>query len=72
LDDGWAWCETPVGNRRRRQNHRQMKHATKPGKVSISHSARDFGPKSENLRSILRQAGMTRSELEETYFRLFG
>jgi predicted RNA binding protein YcfA (HicA-like mRNA interferase family) len=48
--DGWAVVVT-VGS------HRQMKHPTKPGRVTVAgHPSDDIHPKT--LKSILTQAGL--------------
>ncbi|MBE6815304.1 MAG: type II toxin-antitoxin system HicA family toxin [Ruminococcaceae bacterium] len=48
LDDGW-YCYTQKGS------HRQYKHKTKPGKVTIPfHGGQDIDPRTE--KSILKQA----------------
>lgn len=70
--DGWQWAESPLGQRTKRQRHLSMKHPTKAGKVSISHGITEFGPKTDLFRSILRQAGLSRKDLEAIYFTLFG
>ena len=49
-DDGWYHVRT-VGS------HRQFKHASKPGKVTVAgHPSMDLHPRT--LRSILSQAGL--------------
>ncbi|MFI5935956.1 type II toxin-antitoxin system HicA family toxin [Actinoplanes sp. NPDC051494] len=49
--DGWEWVTT-------RGSHRQYKHPTKPGRVTIAGKpSKDLPPGLE--RSILRQAGLT-------------
>ena len=49
-NDGW-FVVTTVGS------HRQMKHPTKPGRVTVAgHLADDLHPKT--LKSILTQAGL--------------
>lgn len=49
-NDGWSLIAT-VGS------HRQLKHPTKPGRVTVSgHPSDDIHPKT--LRSILTQAGL--------------
>lgn len=48
--DGWA----EVGAR---GSHRQFKHPTKPGRVTVPHPKRDLP--AGTLRSIERQAGIT-------------
>ena len=47
--DGWRLVHQ-VGS------HRQYKHPTKPGKVTVPHPKKDL-PK-ETLKSILKQAGL--------------
>jgi predicted RNA binding protein YcfA (HicA-like mRNA interferase family) len=48
--DGWVYIYT-------RGDHRQFKHPTKPGRVTVAgHRNADLHPKT--LRSILRQAGL--------------
>jgi predicted RNA binding protein YcfA (HicA-like mRNA interferase family) len=48
--DGWSLVAT-------RGSHRQFKHATKPGRVTIAgHLADDLAP--GTLNSILKQAGL--------------
>ncbi len=49
-DDGWYEVRT-VGS------HRQLKHATKPGKVTVSGQASE-DLQTGTLKSILRQAGL--------------
>ena len=49
-DDGWYLIATEG-------SHRQFKHLTKPGRVTVSgHPSDDIHPKT--LRSILTQAGL--------------
>jgi predicted RNA binding protein YcfA (HicA-like mRNA interferase family) len=48
--DGWRLA-------RRRGSHRQFKHATKPGRVTIAGNDGD-DVKAGTLASILRQAGL--------------
>ncbi len=49
-DDGWAIVA-------RKGSHRQYKHPTKPGRVTIAgHPKDDLAPGTQN--SILRQAGL--------------
>jgi predicted RNA binding protein YcfA (HicA-like mRNA interferase family) len=49
-DDGWRF----IGQK---GSHRQFKHLTKPGRVTVAgHDSDDLHPKI--LRSIFRQAGM--------------
>lgn len=67
--DGWYWWTDPQGGR---QRHLAMKHPVKRTKVTISHNAKEFGPRSDNLRSILVQAGLTRARLTEIYFGIYG
>ena len=44
---------------RQRSSHRQFKHPTKPGLVTVAgHPPAELAPKT--LRSILRQAGLSR------------
>ncbi len=51
-DDGWQEIAT-------RGSHRQLKHPTKPGRVTVAGKpADDLHPKT--LASILRQAGIQR------------
>lgn len=51
-DDGWAV-------KRQRGSHRQLKHPTKPGTVTVPGKlSDDLNPKT--ARSILRQAGLDR------------
>ena len=48
--DGW-------GLARQRGSHRQFKHSTKPGLVTVAgHPPKVLGPKT--VKSILRQAGL--------------
>jgi predicted RNA binding protein YcfA (HicA-like mRNA interferase family) len=48
--DGWAWVAT-------RGSHRQYKHQTKAGRVTVAGKPRDdVAPGTEN--SILKQAGL--------------
>lgn len=48
--DGWAMV-------RQRGSHRQFKHATKPGTVTVAGKpSQDLAPKT--VKSILRQAGL--------------
>ncbi len=49
--DGW-YAAAQVGS------HRQFRHPTKPGRVTIVHPERSLHPKT--ARSILRQAGLLR------------
>jgi predicted RNA binding protein YcfA (HicA-like mRNA interferase family) len=52
--DGWVLVRT-------RDEHRQYKHPTNPGLVTIAGNRnRDIPP--GTLRNILRQAGLTRSD----------
>jgi predicted RNA binding protein YcfA (HicA-like mRNA interferase family) len=53
--DGWR-------KKRTRGSHRQFKHPTKPGKVTIAGKLGDDIP-AETLGSILRQAGLSRKDL---------
>ena len=48
--DGWFEVVT-------RGSHVQLKHPTKPGKVTVKHPAKDFPI--GTLRSIERQSGVT-------------
>lgn len=48
-DDGWHLVHT-VGD------HRQYKHPTKPGKVTVPHPKKDLPIKT--VKSILKQAGL--------------
>jgi predicted RNA binding protein YcfA (HicA-like mRNA interferase family) len=51
-DDGWQIVTT-------RGSHRQLKHPTKPGRVTVAGKpSDDLHPKT--AASILRQAGLTR------------
>ncbi|MEZ5891159.1 MAG: type II toxin-antitoxin system HicA family toxin [Xanthobacteraceae bacterium] len=51
--DGWSLVAT-------RGSHRQFKHATKPGRVTIAgHLSDDLAP--GTLNSILKQAGLKES-----------
>ena len=50
--DGWALVET-------RGSHRQFKHPTKPGRVTVSGNLSDDMPKG-TLASVKRQAGIKR------------
>jgi predicted RNA binding protein YcfA (HicA-like mRNA interferase family) len=48
--DGWVWIDT-------RGSHRQFKHPTKPGRVTVAGKPRDdLAPGTQN--SILKQAGL--------------
>ncbi len=50
LDDGWSLVAT-------RGSHRQFKHTTKPGRVTVPGKPRDdLAP--GTLNSILKQAGL--------------
>lgn len=49
-DDGWALVVT-------RGSHRQFKHPTKPGRVTVSGQLGDDMPKG-TLASVRRQAGL--------------
>jgi len=53
--DGWK-------EKRTRGSHRQFKHPTKPGKVTIAGKLGDDIP-ADTLSSILRQAGLSRKDL---------
>ena len=52
-DDGWYHVRT-------RGSHRQLKHATKPGKVTVAGHPSDEVPPGI-LKSILSQAAMERT-----------
>jgi predicted RNA binding protein YcfA (HicA-like mRNA interferase family) len=53
LDDGWFLAAT-------RGSHRQFKHATKPGRVTVAGKpSDDLAPGTVN--SILKQAGLKRT-----------
>lgn len=53
--DGWQIDRT-------RGSHRQLRHASKPGTVTVSgHASDDVHPKT--LKSVLRQAGLEDEEL---------
>jgi predicted RNA binding protein YcfA (HicA-like mRNA interferase family) len=53
-DDGWYIAAT-------RGSHRQYKHPTKPGRVTIAgHPGHDMAP--GTLNSVLKQAGLKESE----------
>lgn len=49
--DGWREVEA-----RTKGSHIQLKHPTKPGKVTVPNHRRDLAP--STLRSILKQAGL--------------
>ncbi len=50
-DDGWSLA-------RQKSSHRQFKHSTKPGLVTVAgHPPKVLAPKT--LQSILRQAGLS-------------
>jgi len=49
-NDGWVQAS-------QKGSHRQFKHATKPGKVTVPGKMSDDVPKG-TLKSILRQAGL--------------
>ena len=51
LDDGWMLVVT-------RGSHRQFKHPSKPGRVTVSGQMGDDMPKG-TLASVKRQAGLT-------------
>ena len=51
-DDGWYLART-------RGSHRQYKHPTKPGLVTVAGSSRD--EIARTLNSILKQAGLRKS-----------
>jgi predicted RNA binding protein YcfA (HicA-like mRNA interferase family) len=54
--DGWTLHST-------RGSHRQFKHPTKPGRVTVpGHPGDDLSP--GMLGSILKQAGVARKDLE--------
>jgi predicted RNA binding protein YcfA (HicA-like mRNA interferase family) len=58
LEDGWYLD-------RQRGSHRQFRHRTKPGVVTVSgHSGDDV--RVGTLRSVLRQAGMLPAPREES------
>lgn len=53
--DGWRLVQT-------RGSHRQFKHPTKPGRVTVAgHPRDDLAP--GTLNSILKQAGLRRSDV---------
>lgn len=52
-DDGWYHVRT-------KGSHRQLKHATKPGKVTVAGHPSDEVPPGI-LKSILSQAGLERA-----------
>lgn len=53
-EDGWYLVAT-------RGSHRQYKHATKPGRVTIAgHPSHQLGP--GTLNSVLKQAGLRRRD----------
>ena len=55
--DGWTLRAT-------RGSHRQYKHPRKPGRVTVpGHPGEDLSP--GMIGSILKQAGLTRKELED-------
>ena len=45
-------------------SHVQLKHPTKPGRITVPHHARFDVPK-HIVRSIIRQAGLTNAEFSE-------
>ncbi len=49
--DGWVEVA-------QKGSHKQFKHATKPGRVTVPHPVKDVKP--GTLASILRQAGLKR------------
>jgi predicted RNA binding protein YcfA (HicA-like mRNA interferase family) len=49
--EGWRLART-------RGSHRQYKHPTKPGRVTVPHPKKDLPPKT--MRSIYESAGWTR------------
>jgi predicted RNA binding protein YcfA (HicA-like mRNA interferase family) len=52
-DDGWYWVAT-------RGSHRQFKHSSKPGRVTVAGKPSDeLAP--GTLNSILKQAGLKRN-----------
>jgi predicted RNA binding protein YcfA (HicA-like mRNA interferase family) len=54
--DGWRQVA-------QRGSHRQFKHATKPGRVTVAGKvSQDIPP--GTLRNILRQAGLNREDLQ--------
>ncbi len=55
--DGWSLRTT-------RGSHRQFKHASKPGKVTVAGKSGDDVPE-KTLGSILKQAGLTRRDREK-------
>lgn len=53
-DDGWVMA-------RSKGSHRQFRHSSKPGSVTVSGNAgRDIPP--GTLRSVLKQAGLEKSK----------
>jgi len=50
-DDGWYEVKLTSGS-----SHRQFKHATKKGRVTVKHPAKDFPI--GTLKSIERQSGV--------------
>lgn len=61
-EDGWRWADPG--------RHKTMVHPRKKTKVSVSHGAHEYSPKSTVFKSILRQAGMTTREFEAIYWKL--
>ena len=55
--EGWYWVRT-------RGSHRQYGHAWRPGKVTIAGKPSDSVPPG-TWKSILRQAGIEKSEWEK-------
>jgi predicted RNA binding protein YcfA (HicA-like mRNA interferase family) len=51
MADGWQEIKPTSGS-----SHRQFKHPTKPGRVTVKHPARDFPI--GTIKSIERQAGL--------------
>jgi predicted RNA binding protein YcfA (HicA-like mRNA interferase family) len=51
LDDGWVQVS-------QKGSHRQLKHPTKPGRVTVPGKLSDDLPDEGTYRSILRQAGL--------------
>jgi predicted RNA binding protein YcfA (HicA-like mRNA interferase family) len=51
IADGWQEVKKSSGT-----SHRQFKHPTKPGKVTVKHPAADFPI--GTIKSIERQAGL--------------
>lgn len=62
--DGWK-------QKSMKGSHRQFTHPTKPGKVTIAgHEGKDLSP--DDWKSILRQAQITREQLERLQHRRKG